>query len=217
MDEAIGRGATKASSDPRAEKTRQEIFAAVRTIATLTVASKRNEGFTVTDIVNIAGVSRSSFYAHFASLDELATQFIREEFAAIGLAGVDLDSEDSLTGVEAARIGYTRLIAHMVEHFPLYSTVLSLPETRSAYDGIVEAYAKRLLETVMVLSTVPDGVDADIVTTYIAGGALTVIGTWMRGTLDASDDELVDQLVALLPAWLTDARASTRPPSHQKN
>ncbi|MFC5930460.1 TetR/AcrR family transcriptional regulator [Cryobacterium melibiosiphilum] len=185
---------TRTAPDPRAERTRQLIFTAIRTLI-----ADQSASVSVPDIVRIAGISRSSFYAHFASLDVLAAEYLRAQFT-------DLDSahlrNDVATGENAARIGYTRLVAHMVENFPLYASVLALPLTRSAYDQIVDAYATQMLESVLVPDSIPDEVNAELVTTYVAGGALTLISAWMRGQLDVSDDDLVDQLVALLPSWI---------------
>ncbi|MDJ0349898.1 TetR/AcrR family transcriptional regulator [Cryobacterium sp. PH29-G1] len=193
----------KLTHDPRAERTRQLIFTAIRTLIAQPAAS-----VSVADIVRLAGISRSSFYAHFASLDVLAAELLQAQFADIGSAGLDLPRPR--TGENASRLGYARLVAHMVENFPLYASVLELPLTRSAHDQIIEAYATRMLRSVLVFD---DAVNAELVTTYVAGGALTLIGAWMRGHLDVSDDELVDQLVALLPGWLLDTPASSATPA----
>jgi AcrR family transcriptional regulator len=189
----------KATHDPRAERTRSAIFAAIRELMTERAAS-----VSVADIVRIAGISRSSFYAHFAGLDELAAELLRTQFADIGPDSLDVKVVDRVDGREAARHGYAQLVAHMVENFPLYSSVLDLPLTRSAYDHIVEAHANRLLRSVLVLDRVPAAMKPDVAISYLAGGALTLISAWMRGHLDVSDDELVEHLVGLLPAWLTD-------------
>lgn len=182
----------KPSHDPRAERTRQLIFSAIRSLIAQPAAS-----VSVNEIVRLAGISRSSFYAHFASLDLLAAELLQAQFVDMGQAGLDLPRPR--TGENASRLGYSRLVAHMVENFPLYASVLELPLTRSAHDQIIAAYATRMLQSVLVFD---DSVNAHLVTTYVAGGALTLIGAWMRGHLDVSDDELVDQLVALLPDWL---------------
>ncbi|MBG6213225.1 MAG: TetR/AcrR family transcriptional regulator [Cryobacterium sp.] len=183
---------SKFTHDPRAERTRQLIFTAIRSLIAQPTAS-----VSVADIVRLAGISRSSFYAHFASLDVLAAELLQAQFADVGAAGLELPRAQS--GQNASRLGYARLVAHMVENFPLYTSVLELPLTRSAHDQIIEAYATRMLASVLVFD---DAANAELVTTYVAGGALTLIGAWMRGHLDVSDDELVDQLVALLPGWL---------------
>jgi AcrR family transcriptional regulator len=193
---------SKLTPDPRAERTRQLIFTAIRTLIAQPAAS-----VSVAEIVRLAGISRSSFYAHFASLDVLAAELLQAQFVDIGSAGLDLPHPR--TGENASRLGYARLVAHMVENFPLYASVLELPLTRSAHDQIIEAYATRMLQSVLVFD---DAVNAELVTTYVAGGALTLIGAWMRGHLDVSDDELVDQLVALLPGWLLETPASNATP-----
>lgn len=193
---------SKLTHDPRAERTRQLIFTAIRTLIAQPAAS-----VSVAEIVRLAGISRSSFYAHFASLDVLAAELLQAQFADIGAAGLDLPRPRSREN--ASRLGYARLVAHMVENFPLYASVLELPLTRSAHDEIIEAYATHMLESVLVFD---DAVNAQLVTTYVAGGALTLIGAWMRGHLDVSDDELVDQLVALVPEWLLDPSLQAQRP-----
>lgn len=185
------------SHDPRAERTRQSIFAAIRTLM-----SRRATPVSVGDVVRTAGISRSSFYAHFSSLDEVASELVRAQFGGIGASGPGFDRGEVPGG--AARAEYALLVEHLVENFALYSGALELPLTRSAYDDIVEGYADRLLESVVLLDRLPVGVNPRLTAIHIAGGAVTVISAWLRGQLDVTDRELVDQLVRLLPSWLID-------------
>jgi AcrR family transcriptional regulator len=190
------------TADPRAARTRQMIFGAVESLM-----SERTSTVSVSDIVRTAGISRSSFYAHFTGLDVLATDYLRSQLAEISQAGVELRRKDLITGMPAARIGYRRLIAHMVEHYPLYSSVLELPPTRTAHNAIVGAYAGQIVQSIEALDSVPAGVDPELVATYVAGGALTLIGAWMNGQFEASDDALVEQLTSLFPTWLIEPPA----------
>lgn len=192
----------KSTSDPRAAKTRRDIFSAIEKLM-----SDGSTTVSVSDIVRIAGISRSSFYAHYSGLDEVATEFLRAQFAGIGETGIEERAGSGLVGMSAARVGYGRLVDHMVEHYPLYSSVLELPLTRNAYDKILNAYVRRLLESILILDSVPAGVKPELVVAYVAGGALTLISAWIRGRLDVSDDELVEQLVRLLPPWTVEARS----------
>ena len=191
--------------------------------------SKRTGSVSVGDIVQAAGISRSSFYAHFSSLDELASELLGDQFSSIdqiagmgsagmgsvGIRSVGVDAHHGdHSARSAARSGYARLIEHMIEHFPLYSSVLELPLTRSVYDRIVAAYTTQILESMLVKGAVPAGVNAELATTYIAGGAMTLISAWMRGRFEATDDEVVDQLVRLLPNWLEDPNAEPHTELH---
>ncbi len=191
---------SKVSTDPRAEHTRQMIFAAVRQLI-----SDSDARVTIPDIVRIAGISRSTFYAHFSSLDDLAVEVLRRQFDEIGELGVEWRRDDMIPGRAAARLGFGRLIAHIVDNFPLYWSALHTPLTRSAYDALVENYVGRLMDAVIGIDPVPDDLDAKLVSTYVAGGAMTLISAWMRGEIELSDDELVRQLVDLLPPWILES------------
>ncbi len=196
------------STDPRAEHTRQMIFAAVRQLI-----SDRRTPVTVADIVSAARISRSTFYAHFGSLDELAIDVLRQQFDEIGELDVNWRREDLIPGRAAARLGFGRLIAHIVDNFPLYSSALQTPHTRSAYDELVESYSSRLMDAVITLDGAPDDVDAKLVSTFVAGGATTLISAWMHGQIELSDDELVRQLVDLLPPWILESPIKETTPS----
>jgi len=193
-------GAARVSSDPRGEHTRQLVFTAIRQLM-----SDSSTTVTVADIVRVAGISRSSFYAHFGSLDELAAEVLGRQFEEVDGLGIDLRREDMISRRTAARLGYERLIAHMVDNFPLYSSALDLPITRKAYDDVVATYSTRLLESVILLGSVPPDVNAPLISTYVAGGAMTLISAWMRGQIEVSDDELASQLVELLPPWILES------------
>jgi AcrR family transcriptional regulator len=197
VDLASARAMTRSSADPRAARTRRAILDAV---GQLTAAGATT--ICVSDVVRQAGVSRSSFYAHFSSLDDLAAGFLREEFNAIAAAGIDLRREGRVSGVEAAHIGYRRLVAHLIANDSSYGSVLGLPVSRRAYDEALRAYAEEMLQTIVELSYVPAGVVPEIAAMYMAGGSLMLISSWIRGNLKIRDDELVGQLVALLPSWL---------------
>jgi len=191
------RATMQLSTDPRAERTRRAILDAVGELTSL-----GHGAISVSDVVRRAGISRSSFYVHFSSLDELAVSVLRQEFTAIGAAGIDLRREGLVSRLEAARIGYQRLVAHLVAHDSLYSSVLGLPLSWQAYDAAVSAYAEELLQTIVGLPHVPAEVVPEVAARYLAGGALTIISSWIRADIRISDDDLVDQLVALLPSWL---------------
>ena len=188
---------THTSIDPRAAKTRGLIFGAI-----VMLTSDTKSSLTVADIVRTAGISRSTFYAHFAGLDELAIDYLQQAFVDIGSAGTVSREHGDVTAFGAARVGYARLVTHLLEHHAFYMGVLDLPLMRLAYDEAVTEYARQLVETMVEFSTPPPSVRTELVASYVAGGALTLISSWMRGQFDLSDDELVEQMVGLLPPWL---------------
>jgi AcrR family transcriptional regulator len=191
-----------AQLDPRAVKTRRAIFDAVERLASSTEGSDAD--LSVSNVVRLAGVSRSSFYAHFPDLRAVASGFLRETFADIADAGDDLRRAEQLSGGQTARLGYRRLVDHLVDNHAFYSTVSGLPLLREAYDEMVTVYAREIIEATLRSAGGSADVPLEVAATYVAGGALTLIRAWMQGLVDGTDDELIENLVTLLPPGLRD-------------
>ncbi|MEO8908112.1 MAG: TetR family transcriptional regulator, partial [Microbacteriaceae bacterium] len=169
--------------------------------AVQTLASENTEALNVSDIVRVAKISRSTFYAHFSDIDELAVAFLHATFTAPGAPVADLRIAGEASD-QTARRGYRLLVAHIVDHYSVYQSTLTLQPMRKAYDDAVAAYGRSLVRTIAETVEIPDGVRLDAVAAYAAGGAIALIREWLDGSISLSDDEIVEQLVALLPHWL---------------
>ncbi len=188
-------------SDPRAEKTRRAIFSAVESLTTA-----KSAPITVSDIVRTAAISRSSFYAHFSGLDDLAREYLHVQLAEARASVIDLIRTDAASRQDAAADGYRRLVTHMVKHYPVYASVLDLSLSRGAYDQIVHGYASLWLDSIDTLGGQLVGPRPELTATFVAGGALTLIGSTMAGRVSISDDDLVNEIVTLLPAPLLETQ-----------
>lgn len=124
------------SRDVRAERPRNAILDAVHD---LTRADSR---VTVSAIIRAAGISRSTFYAHYASLDELATSLLSDGYRQIAAAHAA-----SLSERVQARAADS--MAHLMER--LYelapppagiSAQLSARYTAEATTGLLDAWVR---------------------------------------------------------------------------
>jgi AcrR family transcriptional regulator len=202
--------------DPRALRTRQAIFEAVERraaedsagVAPGDSAAAEERDITVSDIVRVAGISRSSFYAHFDDVADVAAGLLAASFAGISEPAADAESDAaSRDNADALRLGYSRLVDHLTDRYGFYSSLRALPSMRGAYDDAVTGYCRDLVRSVLP-SELPPGIDPEFTARYVAGGSLAVLGGWIGGRLDGTDDELVDHLVAQLPGWLTETAPS---------
>ncbi|WP_374946376.1 TetR/AcrR family transcriptional regulator [Agreia sp.] len=180
-------------SDPRAARTRQGILSAV---ARLHAADSKD--ISVSDIVREAQISRSSFYAHFSSLDDLAVALLRQEFASV--VGPNTRSAAAGSGL---RESYTRLVEHFAQRESIYSSALGLPLSRRAFDDVVAAYAEQVLASFDEPASEADAIRARLAATYVAGGTVSLLSAWVANHHDISADQLAGQLIDLLPAWLS--------------
>ncbi|MFD1714800.1 TetR/AcrR family transcriptional regulator [Amnibacterium flavum] len=184
------------SEDPRVARTRAAILAAVREL------SDSGDELSVSAIVRAAGLSRASFYSHYASLDELASSLRRDAFLAIG----DLYRFDVDERVDALRLSQERLVAHFADNRALYRSVSSLPVSREHYLAGVRAMAAVIEETLAVHDRKPDGLDTVATARYIAGAAYGLLDAWITEELDLTEAQMVDHLTRLLPPWFSGVR-----------
>ncbi|SMG16394.1 TetR/AcrR family transcriptional regulator [Agreia pratensis] len=186
------RSSAEAPADPRAARTRQGILSAV---ARLHSASAGD--ISVSDIVREAKISRSSFYAHFSSLDDLAVALLRQEFASVAAP-----NPGEPNPAASLRESYTRLVQHFAQRESLYSHALGLPLSQRAFDEVIAAYAEQVLASFSAPTSGAGAIRARLAATYVAGGTVSLLSAWVSDHHDISEDELVDELIALLPPWL---------------
>ncbi|MFK4761157.1 TetR/AcrR family transcriptional regulator [Microbacterium sp. ZW T5_45] len=188
--EDVRRGLRK-SSDPRAGRTRERLFAAAQSLCA------RDDEVSVSALVREAGVSRSAFYTHFADVGELALRMIEPVFEEIAATAAAARAEDPHRAMREAQEG---LAAHVHADRSLYRAAFLLPGgtlLERMRDAMVVPLAAHI-ETVQP----PEGIRADITAGYIAGAATGVLADWVTGRIDASPSTLADHLYLLMPAWM---------------
>lgn len=186
----------RTSADPRVIRTRQAILDAVESLV-----AQGASNISVSDIVRSAGIGRSSFYTHFAGIDELAVEVLRGAFDAIGADDIEMRMH-AVPGAAAARRAQERFVEHLVQHRSLYASMLSLPFTSQVLSAAVDGYAAQVRATMAVLPNAPAGLLPDAVATYVASGSLGLVASWVLSDDPIAPAVLVDQLMGLLPSWL---------------
>ncbi|GAA2228147.1 TetR/AcrR family transcriptional regulator [Herbiconiux moechotypicola] len=184
------------SSDPRVVRTRAGILAAVHEL----VAA--GDELSVSAIVRTAGVSRASFYSHYAGLDDLAASLRRTAFHTIA----ELYAADPHGSAEAMLSSQQRLVAHFADNRALYAAVAALPVSKEAYLADVRAMAAEIEDALGRQPGLPTGLEVTATARYIAGAAYGLLDAWITGEIDLADAELVDHLTRLLPPWFSGVR-----------
>ncbi|MCW2841254.1 MAG: HTH-type transcriptional regulator [Aeromicrobium sp.] len=191
-DIEAARDALRQSFHPRAEQTRAAIVEAVRTL------SDAGEHVTVSAIGRAAGVSRATFYTHYAGLDGLARTLRLDAFRAVD----DLYRFDVHTTPDALRLRQVRLVEHFADHRSLYAAVASVPMSKASHDAGVRAWADIIRESLDDHPRRPPGIRPDAIARYVAAGASGLLEDWVSGKIALTESELVDHLYDLTPTWL---------------
>lgn len=190
---AAVRGGLRDSADPRVQRTRQKLFDAVERL------SVQPAEVTVSAIVAESGVSRATFYTHFADIDELALRMQESAFEAIAASARADQGGDPTASMRASQ---RRLVDHYADHRSLYAAVYRLPAGRGVQARVAWVMAGAIRSHILDTGVLPPGLDPDLAATYIANAATGLLVSWVLGELDADAEQLAEHLLHLMPVWM---------------
>lgn len=196
---SLQRDQLQQSTDVRGERTRRAVRRAVEDLS-----AEGRAGLTVRAIVERAGVSRSTFYAHYSDVSDLAESLMVEAMEEVAREEQRmLKNSARPTSLHASLL---QLLDHLVRNRALYEAALSLPGSDRAYRRAVGTIADVAARHLM-RSPIPEGVDPEIAAQWIAWGQYGVYDAWLRGAIDASPAVLAQTSLSLLPRWYRDPDA----------
>lgn len=195
------------STDVRALRTRRGIAEALERLAL------RQAEVSVSSLVREAGISRGTFYTHYADLGELAGELqttIVHRIAGWERERARLDATEVIMSRRQSIAEALRMVVdHYSQYREFYRAVFSLPTSLQAANALVEALAIELQEHMETDAMTPEHIDARVAAQFIAGGWTTVISEWVMGRLNASETSLARHLVDLLPDWMYRLRSTS--------
>ncbi|GAA1630643.1 TetR/AcrR family transcriptional regulator [Leucobacter chromiireducens] len=197
-DAASSPAATLRAADPRTARTREAIVTGFATLLRSGCADA-----SVRDVVASAGISRASFYTHFAGVDEVALTLLRRIFEGLGAVVVAERVALGRRTATSVRAGQERLADAFWEQRDLLRPMLEGPSAGPVYVAIVRAFAETIEALLRSeLSRIPAGIDARLAAIGIANTLLGILSAWITDAIVADREAVVDHLVAMLPAWI---------------
>ncbi|ROZ50274.1 TetR/AcrR family transcriptional regulator [Rhodococcus sp. WS3] len=186
--------------DPRSMRTRRQLLEAFERLL------EADKMPTVAELVREAGVSRSSFYAHFTGIEEVGVAALRsilDEFEPGEVRNVDRQDGAS------ASVTFEDLFAHLGQHRRLCSAVLVSDTQLPALAELKTTLVDQLTAAIHQSPGKPGSLDAGKAASFLVGGILAIL---LESLQEADrDDDLSATLAAMLPEWLTAARALAAP------
>lgn len=163
---------------------------------------------TVSDLVRDAGVSRSSFYAHFAGIEELGVAALRSILDAFEpRQSRESDHQDT----ESSAATLEDLFAHLGAHRSLCCAVLVTDTHLPAFAELQTTLVSQLTAAIHASSGKPEALDAGRAASFLVGGILALLLESLREPERYADEDLGATLAAMLPEWLTRTRTLVAP------
>ncbi len=192
------RASLRVADDEQARATRAQLIGAYTHAATTQLKSP-----SVTWLCENAGVGRSTFYTHFASVEELAIATITAGFGPISIADTSRRRAHSDERRAIARDGLDAMIVDIERTRAVLDYTVRIGSRAAVLDRLIEQFACYIRQTIAVEYAELDAARLDIVTQYVSAGTAHIVLRWIEGRSTLSRAELVDQLTDVLPAPLT--------------
>lgn len=109
-----------------------------------------------------------------------------------------------------ARTSLSRLVAHIDARATFYTAAIAWKLTVGVYHAALEGYEERVRQLIDAVRAsaptdphIPPATETDIVASFIAGGLIAAVTTWLQTGQATPNAALVEQLLKVLPDWLT--------------
>lgn len=181
--------------DRRIQRTRRLLEQAV-----LELARERDlDAIAVSDITERAGVSRVTFYDHYAGRDELLIAAMEQAFVEIAQATAGLYSAGGPVPEEPPR-ALVDLLSHIAEHAAVYRTMLGARGSALFADAMRQRMTASLAASRReeFATAPPGGVDEEVYLDFAVGALLGVITGRLRADAPFVPEETARMLWALL-------------------
>jgi len=157
----------------------------------------------ISAVVEIAGITRNTFYSQFADIDDLAFTVLTDEFHTIGADDIALRQSTNPDERQIARRAATRLVDHIDRRRLFYKSSLEWRVSARAHGTLATAFADQVSASIAIMGDrVPPAHRDGFTARYIGGGAMALITAWLQDENPMAASEMAERLLAAMPEWL---------------
>lgn len=185
--------------DRRQLKTRKAIFHAF----TQLLKEKKLNAITVQDIINLADIGRSTFYAHFETKDDLIGALCSEVFDHIINSAMDVNHTHGLYSDKTAPNSvFLHMLQHLEENDHNILTLISCDENE-----LFMGYFKRQLNNLVKSQLNKENPQAanvpeDFIINHICSSFVNMVQWWVKTDAKVTPAELNRYFEAVNGAWI---------------
>jgi TetR/AcrR family transcriptional regulator, ethionamide resistance regulator len=191
---------------PRRRGRRPRTYAAVLAATSELLETVPLAQLSVARVIASAGVSRTSFYEHFTSKEDVVVKLVRSISAEVAEEIEPMFARDGRGPEQSFREGLSRLLRVSARHAPLVLAASeewpAVPELQRLWFRIHGELTRRLAELIVAeraAGAAPDGADADALAACLVWTGERAFQVAMTGEIPAlpGQDALIEPLVQL--------------------
>jgi AcrR family transcriptional regulator len=203
---SLGEAGTRPANEPRASRTLHTMTDALLGL----LEREELTSITVSQLCREAGVHRTTFYGHYSSVAEFATDVFARVIDSI--ATIEFSKSDDAVAPQEASAEYLasleRILAHVADNRAVYRSLFHT-NLGSGFRHALTDRIRHRAELAMQLwqrHGIAVNLGTETAAAYIAGGLVAAIESWASSTkVDSSAH--AREMMLLMPAWWPAATA----------
>lgn len=182
--------------DRRQQKTRKAIYDAF----TALLSEKNYNNITVQNIIDVANVGRTTFYAHFETKDDLLKSLCEELFGHIIISATDSAHSYGLySQISAPQSVFCHLLQHLQKND---NNILGLLSSKSS-DLFLQYFKdsmNELIQNQFIIRKTEFSMDIpqDFLVNHITGSFVEMVNWWIKGHMQQTPEELDKYFCAVI-------------------
>ena len=184
-------------TDPRIARTVRACEAAIVELA----AEQPISQVSVADLALAAGVTRATFYNHYANPLALLIEVLLADLELAHIYEEKRRAEGDYSAEELLRLSIIDVAEHIERFEPVYRLTLDRPADGAVYEALIRHFREYALSFIE-LSANPDlpSSNRDVIAQFLAYGFAGAIKAWLSDP-SVSKDDLIDAVMACAPPW----------------
>jgi AcrR family transcriptional regulator len=184
-------------TDPRSVRTATACEVAIVELASEHPISQ----VTIADLADRAGVTRATFYNHYASPLELLIGVLVADLERVHRLEDARRMQGGRTAAEMLRLSIADVADHIERFMPVYQHAVHDPADGGVYEALVRHFTDYAV-AFLAVCTHPELPDAnhDVIAQFVAHGFAGAIKAWLSDA-SVTKSDLVHASVAAAPAW----------------
>jgi AcrR family transcriptional regulator len=172
---------TRAS--PKGDRRVRRSRAALTSAFNRLVLERGYETLAVADVARLADVGRSTFYEHYAGLDDLLVQSLGRQFAVLAQGSLGAVPNPAMTG----------MLLHVWENRRMASALLTGDASRGLQALLTEQF-EAALSGMPTKTGTDEAFRTKLLAIQFAAGHFAVLRAWLSGRLSASAEQMAEAL-----------------------
>jgi AcrR family transcriptional regulator len=182
--------------DRRSQRTQRLVNSAMMEL----IFEKQYDSISVQDILDRAGIGRSTFYTHYFDKEDVLTSIADQMLEMFG-------QQFSQRNVEQGLIPCLELFQHVQQNYHHFRSMLRGHAGEVLWEAAQTALSRTIEQTLTNASVVkcPPAVPLPVVAQYLAGSFLNLLKWWLRAEMPYTPEHMERsfQQLALPGVWAT--------------